>query len=281
MGDVTSNVAAKLAFFPPDPPTYEVYRKENGKLVLPGITADKNMDVHLLDTGGGNTIVATFCRQPFARFTLFYSHANAADIGQMHELRAHFRVNIMRVLSILWQDLPFFCKLYKYFDLYIEEYLSKYLQNIDKIQPVTCPVLVVHGTDDETVDWSHGKRLWELSKESMSLYGSRVVAIATWNRSGVEKGLLHRPQESIPLIEPASWTWFLSTQGALREGNGPRSAISPSSSELNQAQNLEKNGGRVLRFAFYQTGKENKTGGFNKHELPRQATAFFLQKSEL
>ncbi|KAL1094728.1 hypothetical protein V6Z11_D06G111500 [Gossypium hirsutum] len=99
MGNVTSNVAAKLAFFPPDPPTYEVCREENGKLVMPGVTADKNMDVNLIDTKGGNKIVATFWRHPFARFTLLYSHANAADIGQMHELfyelRAHLRVNIM------------------------------------------------------------------------------------------------------------------------------------------------------------------------------------------
>ncbi|XP_021276883.1 protein ABHD17C isoform X2 [Herrania umbratica] len=99
MGNVTSSVAAKFAFFPPEPPTYDVYREENGKLVLPGVTADKNMDVHLLDTKGGNKIVATFWKHPFARFTLLYSHGNAADLGQMHELfielRAHLRVNVM------------------------------------------------------------------------------------------------------------------------------------------------------------------------------------------
>nr|KJB54920.1 hypothetical protein B456_009G054100 [Gossypium raimondii] len=38
-------------------------------------------------------------------------------------------------------------------------------KNIDKIRRVNCPVLVIHGTDDEVVDWYHGKRLWELSKE--------------------------------------------------------------------------------------------------------------------
>ncbi|KAB1211229.1 Alpha/beta hydrolase domain-containing protein 17C [Morella rubra] len=37
--------------------------------------------------------------------------------------------------------------------------------NIDKIGMVDCPVLVIHGTADEVVDWSHGKRLWELSKQ--------------------------------------------------------------------------------------------------------------------
>ncbi|KAI0497008.1 hypothetical protein KFK09_023336 [Dendrobium nobile] len=38
-------------------------------------------------------------------------------------------------------------------------------KNIDKVPRVTCPVLIIHGTADEVVDWSHGKRLWELCKE--------------------------------------------------------------------------------------------------------------------
>ncbi|KAJ7979633.1 alpha/beta hydrolase domain-containing protein 17B-like [Quillaja saponaria] len=38
-------------------------------------------------------------------------------------------------------------------------------KNIDKIRQVNCTVLVIHGTNDDIVDWSHGKRLWELSKE--------------------------------------------------------------------------------------------------------------------
>lgn len=100
MGNVTSNVAARFAFFPPDPPTYDVHKDESGKLVLQGVTADKNIDVHMLDTEGGNKIIATFWRHPVARLTLLYSHGNAADLGQMHELfnelRAHLRVNIMR-----------------------------------------------------------------------------------------------------------------------------------------------------------------------------------------
>ncbi|KAJ7569787.1 hypothetical protein O6H91_01G094000 [Diphasiastrum complanatum] len=38
-------------------------------------------------------------------------------------------------------------------------------KNIDKIRHVSCPVLVIHGTADEVVDCSHGKRLWDLCKE--------------------------------------------------------------------------------------------------------------------
>ncbi|KAG4378635.1 hypothetical protein GLYMA_17G076051v4 [Glycine max] len=64
-----------------------------------GVTADKNVDAHILHTKGGNKILATFWKHPFARFTFVYSHGNAADSGQMHdlfiELRAHLHVNIM------------------------------------------------------------------------------------------------------------------------------------------------------------------------------------------
>ncbi|KAH9620598.1 hypothetical protein KSS87_014594 [Heliosperma pusillum] len=38
-------------------------------------------------------------------------------------------------------------------------------KNVDKIGQVNCPVLVIHGTADEVVDWSHGKQLHELCKE--------------------------------------------------------------------------------------------------------------------
>lgn len=121
MGNVTSNVAAKFAFFPPDPPTYDVLRDEGGKLLFSGVTADKNMDVHMLDTKGGNKIVATFWKHPFARFTLLYSHGNAADLGQMQELfielRAHLRVNIMRYC---FKFLSFVCL---FFQIYCWEML--------------------------------------------------------------------------------------------------------------------------------------------------------------
>lgn len=105
MGNITSNVAAKFAFFPPEPPTYSVRTDEDtGKLTFTGLTADKNADVHLLDTKGGNKVVATFWKHPVGRFTLLYSHGNAADLGQMQELfielRAHLRVNIMRYIYV-------------------------------------------------------------------------------------------------------------------------------------------------------------------------------------
>lgn len=229
MGNVTSSVAAKFAFFPPDPPTYDVYCDElDGRLVMSGLTADKNVDVHLLQTKGGNKVVATFWKHPSGRFTILYSHGNAADLGQMQdlfiELRAHLRVNIMSYdysgygastgkpsefntyydieavynclkneYGIKQEDVILYgqsvgsgptlhlaarsprlravvlhsailsgirvlynVKLTFWFDIF---------KNIDKIRNVNCPVLVIHGTNDDIVDWSHGKRLWELSKE--------------------------------------------------------------------------------------------------------------------
>ncbi|CAL5328051.1 unnamed protein product [Camellia sinensis] len=231
MGNVTSSVAAKFAFFPPDPPTYDVYRDDDGRLVFTGLTADKNVDVHLLDTKGGNKIVATFWRHPYGRFTLLYSHGNAADLGQMQELfielRAHLRVNIMWAQVYDYSGYGASSGKPSEFNTYYDieavynclksEYgikqedvilygqsvgsgptlhLASRLQrlrgvvlhsailsgirvlynvkmtfwfdifkNIDKIRNVSCPVLVIHGTNDDIVDWSHGKRLWELSKE--------------------------------------------------------------------------------------------------------------------
>ncbi|KAG2665141.1 hypothetical protein I3760_16G116100 [Carya illinoinensis] len=228
MGNATSSVAAKFAFFPPNPPTYDIYREEDGRLVFPGLTADMNVEMNLLDSKGGNKIVAMFWRHPLARFTLLYSHGNAADLGQMHELfielRAHLRVNVMSYdysgygastgkpselntyydieavynclrseYGIKQEDLILYgqsvgsgptlhlasrlrtlrgvvlhsailsgirvlypVKLTFWFDIF---------KNIDKIRNVSCPVLVIHGTNDEIVDWSHGRRLWELSKE--------------------------------------------------------------------------------------------------------------------
>lgn len=229
MGNVTSSVAAKFAFFPPDPPTYDVHiDDETGKLSFTGLTADKNVDVHLLDTKGGNKVVATFWKHPVGRFTLLYSHGNAADLGQMQELfielRAHLRVNIMSydysgygASSGKPSELNTYYDIEAVYNCLKSEYgikqedvilygqsvgsgptlhLASRLQrlrgvvlhsailsgirvlynvkltfwfdifkNIDKIRNVSCPVLVIHGTNDDTVDWSHGKRLWELASE--------------------------------------------------------------------------------------------------------------------
>ncbi|WOL19389.1 protein ABHD17B [Canna indica] len=230
MGNVTSSVAARFAFFPPEPPTYEVFRERggSGRLCLSGLSPERNVEVHLVETKAGNRIVATFWRHPNARFTLLYSHGNAADIGQMldlfFELRAHLRVNIMsydysgygastgkpsefntyydieavyeclkKEYGIKQEDLILYgqsvgsgptlhlaARLQKLRGVVLHSAILSGLRvlypvkvtfwfdifkNIDKIRHVNCPVFVIHGTADDIVDWTHGKRLWELSKE--------------------------------------------------------------------------------------------------------------------
>ncbi|KAL3686452.1 hypothetical protein R1sor_009026 [Riccia sorocarpa] len=44
-------------------------------------------------------------------------------------------------------------------------YWCDIFKNIDKIEHVKCPVLVMHGTSDEVVDWSHGKQLYDLCEK--------------------------------------------------------------------------------------------------------------------
>ncbi|GJN22499.1 hypothetical protein PR202_gb10065 [Eleusine coracana subsp. coracana] len=230
MGNVTSSVAARLAFFPPEPATYEVTPAQEGAgglLQMTGLSPDAGVEVRALPTRAGTRVVAAFWRHPSARLTLLYSHGNAADLGQMLglflELRAHLRVNIMSYdYSGYGASTGKPSEYNTYYDIEavydclkkeygIEEDLILYGQsvgsgptlhlasrleklrgvvlhsgilsgirvlypvkvtlwfdifkNIDKIKQVECPVLVIHGTADDIVDFSHGKRLWELAKE--------------------------------------------------------------------------------------------------------------------
>ncbi|XP_010929948.1 uncharacterized protein [Elaeis guineensis] len=100
MGGVTSSMAAKLAFFPPSPPTYEVVRdEETGLVTLSRFPHRENVEVLRLPTRRGTEIVAVYVRNPMAASTLLYSHGNAADLGQMYELfielSIHLRVNLL------------------------------------------------------------------------------------------------------------------------------------------------------------------------------------------
>ncbi|XP_052182154.1 uncharacterized protein LOC127794897 [Diospyros lotus] len=226
MGGVTSSMAAKFAFFPPNPPSYKLITDDaTGLLLLHPFPHRENVEVLKLPTRRGTEIVAVYVRYPMATSTLLYSHGNAADIGQMYELfvelSIHLRVNLMGydysgygqstgkpseqntyadieaaykcleesygakqdeiilygqsvgsgptldlaarlpglravvlhspILSGLRVMYP--VKRTYWFDIY---------KNIDKIQLVKCPVLVIHGTSDDVVDFSHGKQLWDL-----------------------------------------------------------------------------------------------------------------------
>ncbi|XP_042022144.1 alpha/beta hydrolase domain-containing protein 17C-like isoform X1 [Salvia splendens] len=228
MGGMTSSMAAKFAFFPPNPPSYRVVAEETGKLKMTEVANHENVDVLKVKTKRGTEIVAVYVKNPSAKLTLLYSHGNAADLGQMYdlfsELSFHLRVNLMgydysgygqstgkpseqntyadieaayeclkETYGVKEEDVILYgqsvgsgptldlssrlsrlravvlhspilsglrvmypVKRTYWFDIY---------KNIDKIPLVQCPVLVIHGTEDDVVDCSHGKQLWELCKE--------------------------------------------------------------------------------------------------------------------
>ncbi|CAI0463596.1 unnamed protein product [Linum tenue] len=225
MGTATSSMAAKLAFYPPNPPTYNVSADEvTGKLHLSirGHRPRRAVDVEVmkLPTNKGNEIVAMFVKNPSASLTLLYSHGNAADLGLMYfiftELSSHLNVNLMGSVFLFSKNIipqiqnPIFtasisntyadiqaaykCLKDKYGmkeediilygqslgsgpalelathlpqlrALVLHSPILSGLRNIDKIPLVNRPVLVIHGTDDEIVDFSHGKQLWKLCKD--------------------------------------------------------------------------------------------------------------------
>lgn len=102
MGNAASSMAAKLAFFPPSPPSYSLFEDESsgGKLRMSSDVAHRDdVDVMKLSTKKGNEIVAMFVKNPSASLTLLYSHGNAADLGHMFEnftvLSLKLNVNLM------------------------------------------------------------------------------------------------------------------------------------------------------------------------------------------
>ncbi|KAK7271874.1 hypothetical protein RJT34_28126 [Clitoria ternatea] len=100
MGGVTSSIAAKFAFFPPQPPSYTVVTASEGSgFVIPEVPRKDNVDVLKLRTRRGNEIVAVYVKYHRPTCTMLYSHGNAADLGQMFELFVELsnrlRLNVM------------------------------------------------------------------------------------------------------------------------------------------------------------------------------------------
>lgn len=104
MGTATSTMAAKLAFFPPNPPSYTVVTDEStGKMRISAEMMrhrrDEEIEVVKIMTKRGNEIVGMYIKHPTAKLTVLYSHGNATDIGQMfiiyNELSHHLNVNLM------------------------------------------------------------------------------------------------------------------------------------------------------------------------------------------
>ena len=100
MGSATSSMAAKFAFFPPDPPSYNIFVDEpTGKMRIADVHPREDVDVVKINTKKGNEIVGLFIKNPSASLTMLYSYGNAADIGQMYhvfsELSVYLGVNLM------------------------------------------------------------------------------------------------------------------------------------------------------------------------------------------
>lgn len=95
MGGVTSTMASKMAFYPPNPPSYKLVKEAaTGLLHLDTFPHRENVDVLKFPTRRGTEIVAVYVRHPMAKSTILYSHGNAADIGQMYELFIELSINL-------------------------------------------------------------------------------------------------------------------------------------------------------------------------------------------
>ncbi|KAI4314525.1 hypothetical protein L6164_027424 [Bauhinia variegata] len=237
MGCMVSQLAAKFAFFPPSPATYQLKKRDDGKLTVVSSSSlampiphadDNSLDVLLVDTKHGNKIVAFYLRNPYARLTLLYSHGNAADLGQLYDLfvqlKVNLRVNLMGYdysgygastgkpsesntyadieaiyecleteYGVSQEDLILYgqsvgsgptlhlaAKLPRLRGVVLHSGILSGLRvlchvnftfcfdiykNINKIKKVKCPVLVIHGTEDDVVNWLHGNGLWKMAKE--------------------------------------------------------------------------------------------------------------------
>ncbi|XP_057810327.1 uncharacterized protein LOC131024806 [Salvia miltiorrhiza] len=235
MGCLISQLAAKFAFFPPTPPTYQVKKRDDGKLVavsttssLPITIDDSCLDVLTINTKRGNKIVAFYLRNPCARLTVLYSHGNAADLGQLYDLfvqlKANLRVNLIGYdysgygastgkpseydtyadieavyeclqteYGISQEDLILYgqsvgsgptlhlaAQLPRLRGVVLHSAILSGLRvlchvkftlccdiykNVKKIRKVKSPVLVIHGTDDDVVNWLHGNGLWKMARE--------------------------------------------------------------------------------------------------------------------
>ncbi|GMH22586.1 hypothetical protein Nepgr_024429 [Nepenthes gracilis] len=235
MGCTVSYLAAKFAFFPPSPPSYEVKKRDDGKYAAVLTAAvpipqgdDGLLNVHVVETKRGNKIVAFYLRNPYAKLTVLYSHGNATDLGQLYDLyvqlKINLRVNLMGYdysgygasagkpseantyadieavyecleteYGISQEDLILYgqsvgsgptlhlaAKLPRLRGVVLHSAILSGLRvlchvkfsfcfdiyrNIDKIRKVKCPVLVIHGTEDDVVNRLHGNRLWKLARE--------------------------------------------------------------------------------------------------------------------
>ncbi|XP_047279403.1 alpha/beta hydrolase domain-containing protein 17B isoform X3 [Homo sapiens] len=167
-------IASKLAFLPPDP-TYTLMCDESGSRWTLHLSERADwqyssrekdaIECFMTRTSKGNRIACMFVRcSPNAKYTLLFSHGNAVDLGQM----SSFYIGLGSRIN---------CNIFSYDysgygassgkptekNLYadIEAAWLALRTSIDKISKITSPVLIIHGTEDEVIDFSHGLALFE------------------------------------------------------------------------------------------------------------------------
>ncbi|GJN15886.1 hypothetical protein PR202_gb02831 [Eleusine coracana subsp. coracana] len=204
MGGVTSSVASKLAFFPPNPPSYGVVDEEEEapppedaapgttataaerdnpdkvkmatrRVVITGVPWRPGVEARRVPTRRDTEIIVVYVRCPEASLTVLFSHGNAADIGKMYgmfvQLSAALRVNLMgydysgygrssgkAFLKIILQP----TEANTFADI---EAAYKCLVDVYGTREEDIVLYGQSGTNDDVVDCSHGKRLWELSQQ--------------------------------------------------------------------------------------------------------------------
>ncbi|KAL0461728.1 UNVERIFIED_CONTAM: Alpha/beta hydrolase domain-containing protein 17A [Sesamum latifolium] len=146
-------------------------------------------------------------------------------------------------------------------------------KNIDKIPLVNCPVLIIHGTADEVVDFSHGKQLWELCKEkyeplwikggnhcNLELYPEYIRHLKKFVAT-VERSPSHRTstRKSIDQFEPSrkSTDIFDAPRKSTDRREKPRHSIDKPERSKNQSQNVEKLD--KLRMSFDQMERSRRS----------------------
>ncbi|XP_063792703.1 alpha/beta hydrolase domain-containing protein 17C-like [Pseudophryne corroboree] len=173
-------ITSKVAFHPPEP-TYTLQETEASQAHdLPPVcklhlseSANWPYSQQILDemetfyctTKHGNSLSCMYIRcVPGSRYTILYSHANACDLGEMcssyYDLGSKIGCNIFSYDYSGYgasSDKPSEENLYAD----IEAAWHALRTRINKISKVTCPVLIIHGTEDEIVDFSHGLGLYE------------------------------------------------------------------------------------------------------------------------
>ncbi|EDL31530.1 DNA segment, Chr 10, Brigham & Women's Genetics 1364 expressed, isoform CRA_a [Mus musculus] len=187
-------IAAKLAFLPPDP-TYSLVPEPepgpggagaapSGPLRTSAATPGRwkihlteradfqygqreldTIEVFVTKSARANRIACMYVRcVPGARYTVLFSHGNAVDLGQMCSFYVGLGTRIgCNIFSYDYSGYGISSGRPSEKNLYadIDAAWQALRTSIEKVSKITSPVLIIHGTEDEVIDFSHGLALYE------------------------------------------------------------------------------------------------------------------------